>query len=78
MNKRFSELLRNGCSDIKYYMQYNKGKGSAGTQPIIAPNAPVEEASVKLSEDDEKKKLSGGKSTLKIPLSTSSDVGLKV
>ena len=77
MNKRFSELLRNGCSDIKYYMQYNK-KGGAEAQPIIAPTTPVEEASVKLSEDDEKKKLAGGKSTLKIPLSTSTGVGLKV
>lgn len=78
MNKRFRELLRDGCSDIKYYMQYNKGKGAVDTQPIIAPTSPVEEASVKLSEDDEKKKLSSGKSTLKIPLSTSAGVGLKV
>lgn len=78
MNKRFRELLRDGCSDIKYYMQYNKKGGTTETQPIIAPTTPVEEASVKLSEDDEKKKLSGGKSTLKIPLSTASDVGLKV
>lgn len=45
--------------------------------PVIAPTAPVEEASVEVDED-QKKKTKTGKSSLKVPLTTSSETGLKL
>ncbi len=56
---------------------YKKG-GSAPQQPIIAPTAPVEEASVEIEDEDKKKKASTGKSTLKIPLPTATGAGANV
>ena len=60
---------------------YGGGKGGASyeapePQPIVAPTTPVEEASVELDEEDDKKKLSTGKESLKIPLTTSPTTGL--
>lgn len=55
------------------------GKGSApAPAPIIAPTAPVEEASVEIDEETKKDKLNTGKSTLKIPMAISEKAGLKV
>ena len=56
------------------------GKGSAvqTPAPIIAPTAPVEEASVEIDEETKKDKLNTGKSTLKIPMAISEKAGLKV
>lgn len=77
MNSRFRELLRNNVVDIAYYMHLHKGKGNnVAPQPIVAPSAPIDDASVQLSEDDNesttKKKLKEGKGSLKIPLASSS------
>lgn len=76
--RRLRELLRNGvpANAIQYYMVLNKnGKGATVSQPVIAPTPPVEDASVELEEDDNIKKNTG-KSSLKIPLSTSSNTAL--
>lgn len=74
--RRLRELLRNGVSDIQYYMVLNKGgKGATVSQPVVAPTPPVEDASVELDEDADIKKKTG-KSSLKIPLSTSSNTAL--
>ena len=94
MNSRFRELLRNNVVGIAYYMCLHKGgKGATvSAQPIVAPSAPIDDASVQLSEDDNesatKKKLKEGKGSLKIPLASqslnsgtttsSSNTGLKV
>lgn len=49
---------------------FNKGgKGSTPKPPpMIAPTAPVEEASVEIENNDKKKKARTGKSSLKMPL----------
>jgi len=48
-------------------------------QPLIAPTAPVEEASVEIGDDeDKKKKTKTGKSALKLPLADTASTGLKV
>lgn len=58
---------------------FKGGKGAAPTPPpVIAPTAPVEEASVEIDDDDENKRLRTGKSSLKMPLATATDTGLKV
>jgi len=57
------------------------GKKSAPNveaQPIVAPTAPVEEASVELDEESEKKRLNTGKSSLKMPVTTTPTTGLKI
>lgn len=80
--RRLRELLRNGVSDVQYYMNLNKGgKGGSAPvaqQPYVNPTPPVEEASVDLEEDDMDKKKRTSKASLKIPLTTASDTGLKV
>lgn len=62
-------------------MTYNGG-GGKGAQPQalpqVAPTAPVEEASVEIDEDADKKKLKTTKESLKIPLAETVDTGLKV
>ena len=79
--RRLRELLRNGvpANAIQYYMVLNKGGGKGGTttvtQPVVNPTPPVEDASVELEEDDNIKKKTG-KSSLKIPLSTSATTAL--
>lgn len=47
MNSRFRELLRNNVVDIAYYMCLHKGgKGATvSAQPIVAPSAPIDDAS---------------------------------
>lgn len=52
------------------------GKGSVTQQPVVAPEPPVEEASVDIEDDEDTKKK--GRASLKIPLGTQSGVGLKV
>ena len=44
----------------------------------ITPSAPVEEAGLEMDDEDKLKKTNTGKGQLKIPLSTASNVGLKV
>ena len=57
---------------------FHKGKGKGPAQtPMVAPAPPVEEASVEI-EDSKKKKARTGKSTLKMPLRSSKDTGLKL
>lgn len=75
--RRLRELLRNGvpANAIQYYMVLNKKGGQPVTQPVVNPTPPVEDASVELEEDDNIKKKTG-KSSLKIPLSTSSNTAL--
>jgi hypothetical protein len=59
-------------------LEFSFKKGAAPTPPpTVAPTAPVEEASVEI-EDDENKRLRTGKSSLKMPLATATDTGLKV
>ena len=55
-----------------------KKSSSTAAQPIVAPTAPVEEASVELDEESEKKKLNTGKSSLKMPVTTTPTTGLKI
>jgi hypothetical protein len=77
--RRLRELLRDGVADIQYYLVPHKGgKGGSAPAPapVVAPTAPVEEASVKLDEDEDLKKKRTGKGSLKIPLSTSKTTGL--
>lgn len=60
-------------------MTYNKGKGAAPAPlPQVAPTAPVEEASVEIDKDADKKKLKTTKESLKIPMAETVDTGLKV
>lgn len=47
-------------------------------QPMVAPSAPVEEASVEIEENDKKKKLKTGKSSLKMPITMAKNTGLKL
>ena len=59
------------------------GKGAApAPAPVIAPTAPVQEASVEIGEDefdeDAKKKLKTDKGQLKLPLTPTENTGLKV
>ena len=75
---RLLKLLAQGLSVEDTYL-YKGGKGMMpAPQPIVAPTAPVEEASVEIEEDDAKKKLKTGKSSLKMPIKTTTDTGLKV
>jgi len=56
-----------------------KGAAPAPVAPIVNPVAPVEESSVEIGEDTEKKKkLKTGKSELKLPLANTADTGLKI
>jgi hypothetical protein len=55
-----------------------KSSSTAEAQPIIAPTAPVEEASVEIDEESEKKRLNTGKSSLKMPVTTTPTTGLKI
>ena len=63
------------------------GKGGGGVETVVqsaptpAPTPPIEDVSLQsaYSEDDKtKKKLREGKGSLKIPLATEVDTGLKV
>ena len=60
-------------------MTYNGGKGGGAPTPppMVAPAAPVEEASVEI-DDEQDKKLKTSKKSLKIPLAENIDTGLKV
>lgn len=57
----------------------NKGKSvqAPETPPMIAPAPPVEEASVEI-DPTKKNKIRTGKSSLKMPLKSSSNTGLKL
>jgi len=58
---------------------HKKGGSAPDPAPLIAPTAPVEEASVEIDEaEDETTKLKTGKSSLKLPLVDTSTTGLKV
>jgi len=64
-------------------MVYRKGGGKGSSPqiapaPMVAPTAPVEEASVEIEDDAAKKKLETSKKQLKIPLAETKDTGLKV
>lgn len=56
------------------------GKGGGGVQavPQVTPPPPAEEASVDVEDTGMKKKVTQGKSELKIPLATAPSTGLKV
>lgn len=61
----------------------HKGGGKSAPPPPppqqqVAPTPPVEEASVKLEEDEGNKKLRTGKQKLKLPMSNTASTGLKV
>jgi hypothetical protein len=55
-----------------------KGSSAPAPAPVVAPTAPVEEASVEIDEETKKDKLNTGKSTLKVPMAISEKAGLKV
>jgi len=58
---------------------FKGGKSAPPPQaPLVSPVAPVEESSVEIGEDTEKKKLKTGKSELKLPLANTADTGLKI
>lgn len=60
-------------------LEFSFKKGGAPTPPpTVAPTAPVEEASVEIDDDAENTRLRTGKSSLKMPLATATDTGLKV
>lgn len=58
---------------------YKKNAPAAVIPPAVAPTPPVEETGVDLDEEGKKKKVSkAGKSTLKVPLATSKNTGLRI
>ena len=59
---------------------HKKGAPTPEPAPLIAPTAPVEEASVEIedSDEDKLKKIRTGKSSLKLPLADTGSTGLKV
>lgn len=66
-----------------YFMLLNGGgggKGGGGVQyvPQQTPPPPVEEASVQIDTENTKKKVTQGKSELKVPMMTSANTGLNV
>ena len=63
---------------LDYEFAFKKGGSAPEPQPVVAPVAPIEEASVELDEDDKKKKLKTGKSSLKMPTKIADNVGLKL
>ena len=88
---RMRELLRNGVTDVAYYMCLHGGGGGKGgssaPQVIQQPAAPqpiassVAEERVQVDEDDDKNKRRRGKGSLKIPLDTlptASNTGLNM
>jgi len=56
--------------------------GGKGSQPAevaqVAPTAPVQEASVEIDDPEAKNKLKTSKQSLKVPLATTVDTGLKI
>jgi hypothetical protein len=55
------------------------GKGGApAPMPLVAPAAPIEEASVEIEDRDKKAALKSSKSSLKLPLANTDTTGLKV
>ncbi len=65
-----------------YFMLLNGGGGGKGGGaqyvPQATPPPPTEEASVDVEDTGMKKKVTQGKSELKIPLATATGTGLKV
>lgn len=56
-----------------------KGASAPAPMPLIAPAAPIEEASVEIDDSaNKKKKLQTSKSSLKLPLANTDTTGLKV
>jgi len=45
---------------------------------MVAPTAPVEEASVEIDDDVDKKKVKSTKQSLKVPLTAAPDTGLSI
>lgn len=75
MNKLL-KALQEGISPMDVVLN-KKDQQAPEAAPMIAPKPPVEEASVQI-EDPKKKKVKTGKASLKMPLSTSQDTGLKI
>ena len=67
-----------GESPMVYAKGGGKGAAPQAPVPMVAPTAPVEEASVAIEDDPAKKKLETSKKQLKIPLAETKDTGLKV
>ena len=57
---------------------YKKNQAQPVQQPLVAPTAPVEEASVEIDDDDIESRARTSKSSLKMPLATASDTGLRI
>lgn len=73
---RLLKALQDGIHPMDVVL--NKKDAPAPTvEPMIAPTPPIEEASVEI-DDKTKKKVRTGKSSLKMPLSTSANTGLKL
>lgn len=63
--------------NIEAMTTFNKGKGKAPeAPPMIAPKPPIEEASVELDNKDKKRKT--GKASLKMPIASATNTGLKL
>lgn len=72
-------LLAKFLGNVPMVYEKGGGKGSAPAPvPMVAPTAPVEEASVEIDDADAKKKLKTSKQALKVPLAETVDTGLKV
>ena len=64
---------------MMYYINCSKKGGASSKAVQVAPVEPeVESASILDDDEDKRAKLSGGKGSLKIPLSDTSTTGLKV
>ena len=74
---RLMKVLSQG-EDVYYALLHGGGKAAPSAQPMIAPTAPVEEASVEIDNMADKKKLKTTKESLKIPLAETVNTGLKV
>lgn len=74
---RFAMALIHG-DNVLAMTTYNKGKGKVPeAPPMIAPKPPVEEASVEIEKNQDRKKRTG-KASLKMPLAKATNTGLKL
>lgn len=66
--------------DVYYALLHGGGGKGAAPEPVpmVAPTAPVEEASVEIDDDVDKKKVKSTKQSLKVPLTAAPDTGLSI
>jgi len=66
--------------DVYYALLHGGGGKGAAPEPapMVAPTAPVEEASVEIDDDVDKNKVKSTKQSLKVPLTAAPDTGLSI